>query len=748
MTRRTDWDKQQEQIAAQNAERTENAERALEISTEHEEILQKINDLNKLYNESGKSSLELAEQINEEWEKAGKLREDLIRLAQEEQRIIRQNMDPYKEARYERELEHKKLLEIKSEIESIRLVNIKKTDEEKEANLSRQREQQKFNDIIRDQIPLYHQIGRAASEAWTNATMRWNEAQKKWESNLLGRGGVTAGWAMTGQTSVASSVQSAIGNLSSLLPTGGGILGLLLHGTSKEYEWRAVGARISQQFEQLGEHTTKFGGQFQSMARTMIVNNIATEQELINVTGAMADMNVKSKEMMQTVSGLGKGFDNLLGYAIGIDKTFELAAGTTAKLAGSLSKGFGSSARESIDYLRDMSKYASDMGINFGSLSNMIVEASSAVRLMGLNMKDVGGYGLGFTKQMLGKFGPGRSAEAQEYAAGGFQSMMRGIGGMSIGMQAVIGEKIDSSKSGLEAAMALQDALGDNDPQKFSKMLGAIRDVIPGSTRYEKEYGAMKMFNLDRAGAKAMLDAENIGNLSPQQQKDMMKTIQTGTMSESQKTSEIVNILRRLHDSFAQVGFHLLGLIVNLLKMIAQGVMGAVNWLSDDKSRANDWFGAAGASGAQVGANFKNILNQFTKKGGIGSELGHLFGDIGGFGNFEPAYSAASEDSKLLRERRKNDAIASNFFANSQLDDQIWNILGHLERQTRIGGSSTFAKNRTDKAEHDMYIFSGGKQGHPRDDKAMEWSTEMGRQAGRELAMTAAQVFARKYGQK
>jgi len=373
----------------------------------------------------------------------------------------------------------------------------------------------------------------------------------------------------------------------------GGIIGFLLEGTYRSAEYAAVGHRAAQVYDKVGGAADGFASRMTSLQRGLEKSGVLQPGDMQAVSAAFADLGQTAATASTKIADFGMmyknkdgvnemvaGTDRLDMATIALDKHMELAAGTTATWAGTLARDFNMSMESSVEKLSKYGMAAQKAGLNMATFMQQSMEAASSLRMLNANLEGVFEKQLSFHQSMKDK---GFSNQfAGEYAAHGIKSAATGLGGMSMGMSAVIGEKVGKYGSGLDAWYKMKSPLarGKDDQQDIGKMFKIMGDELRGisGNRSEQVAAGMSLYGMDVAGVEALLDANNKIQADGSTSKEVLKEMNKAMRTEPQKTNDILLKLQQINEAFSKASVHLLALVINGLKTIFE--VGRATWYS------------------------------------------------------------------------------------------------------------------------------------------------------------------------
>lgn len=486
-----------------------------------------------------------------------------------------------------------------------------------------------FVDTLAQSAEKYHQALAVGVHKWDEMKHKMVEVQKA--SPTAARLLTTGSELFTGNASVGGAIQNVGQSILSLLPTMGGVgglIGMMIYGKYQEAEWTAIGNRVASQFDAIGGHTRQFASEMGGISRTLTKWGMAGEQDLEKVANAFRELGVREVEAREKMEGLtGLAGTNLVTATLSMDKALRMAEGTTAKLAGTLGQSFNTSAKEATESLAQMMEAARQAGANQATFMSQIMEASSAVRFMVGNIDALSAAQSGLSRRM--QSGGMRAATANAYAAQGVSGLAGMVGNLDIGLGTIIGrnmglggESAFSAYHQLTSILAQQQS-GTGDKDMLGKTLMEMQRILPGQNKDDKWFAAMQLFGGDRAAADALVNLTEEDVKAGKVSSETMKQIQGGFQSEAERQNRIAKDIEVIKDAVAKVSVGLLGLIVDALK----GIMNAVMWMGAKLSGETE---KAKLFEELISSNTKSMGDHVGRMGAAMKQMGGGLGELGG----------------------------------------------------------------------------------------------------------------------
>jgi hypothetical protein len=379
---------------------------------------------------------------------------------------------------------------------------------------------------------------------------------------------------LTGSRNLAGTLSSAtqygMNQIMGTMGGVGGLIGMFMYGKYQEAEFTAVGQRAGQMFDQLAGYTDKFAGHLGGVERALVRGvgpHMAGAVQAVSTS--FAESGISAKEAATHIEGYTKFNKDLVTATIAADSALELNHGTFARLAGTLSKDFNIAADTAFNRLWSLAAGAKEAGMNAAQFMNQVMETTSAVRMMNMNVEALGSTQLNYANNLVGR--GFRANYAQQYAAQGMANATQAMAGMQTGLSAVIGENLGYG-NGLDAWYKMQSGVagGPGGQKDMLNIMNEAADIMRNATsnRSEQVYGLTKMFGVDVAGAEAMLDVQEAMKSGQEPTKEQMQILNGAFKSEAAKTNSIDRNIEIIKDVIARAAISLLELIVSGLKMI------------------------------------------------------------------------------------------------------------------------------------------------------------------------------------
>ena len=405
-------------------------------------------------------------------------------------------------------------------------------------------------------------------------------------------------------TGIGEGISRGVGALTAEIPFGG-LLGLMFYGKQKEWEYSAEAQKIGQIFDKgQGDAQKAMGAIASTVRRYSAEAQEWIKGDLASISQSLAGVGVSAKEAFGTfntdlMQKQGLHAENMAMAFEKLDKYLEMGSGASAKFAAELSQNFGTSMKEGFDSLKRMSDALQGTVAQKQMFIQQVMAASTALRYQKIDIEDVAKAQLAYSKS-LEAVGMSR-AQAQATAAAGTSGATGAIAGLDIGLSAVIGERMGikggngEAASGLDAWYAMKSQMGRSgnlDVQGVAKQLAALAGE-GGRSQSEQVYFLSKMATGGNVqAAEALLKMGNAGSLS--EKNAAVDQYNKAMETEGQKIDLTNRVLESMKNDIAQIGAGLLGVLIDLSKLIAHGFQWIMAWGDKDRQSmiAKDYMGS------------------------------------------------------------------------------------------------------------------------------------------------------------
>lgn len=350
----------------------------------------------------------------------------------------------------------------------------------------------------------------------------------------------------------------------------GGFIEMMLNTAQRNDVFSTVGRRSLMGFQQTGgglggaEQVRQQGQQIGVRMKDLEESFLAAKEEVQAVYGAMVEGGFKAGQVTDRVTFQVKGFGQTVTEAsLGLDKAFQLAAGSSMNFASALTRATGEGLPEMLSLVKDLGMRVGETGMNMQSFVGTIVQASSALRVQGADAKALAGAYMNVQESFKAAMDPRTSQQrVSEMAAGALQGIATWTANMPIGMQGLVGRQvgqrlgIDTSRMDItevllniktgwqmagrgagqsferEAVISTWQALGNMPPPQraFAMMQsGASPEMAMALLQAERSGGVDKMFDFTKAKEseqKRLSEAAELQPLNKTTFEKMMKEIQ------------------------------------------------------------------------------------------------------------------------------------------------------------------------------------------------------------------------------
>jgi hypothetical protein len=415
----------------------------------------------------------------------------------------------------------------------------------------------------------------------------------KFRNIMVQQGGLTgaAGEMMPKQISgIQTAASSFKSTMLAELPFGG-LIGLMLLGGKRDEEIRAASTQAMRVFQESG---TVVSGQLQSISKDAYNLGVRLGK---GPTGMFGEFQASASAFARAGMDIGEVIDkkvalpfdhvknNVLNASVEIDSLFKLGAGTSAAAMATLVKDFNVDAAESARVVASIGFAARDSGTSVTSFMNSVMSSAAALRTQRVDIEEVANAQARLSKAMKDQL-PGVSPQyAAAYAERAIGQISTGLAGMSVGLTAVLGERISGRTNlaggqvtGLQAYYAMKEGFegkgqgaGSGVFQESIQEIGKMA-MEAGSSFEEQRFFIEKILpGVSTEGSRAILEiAKETKEGTPlkvaldKHQKELSKAF----VDRGAEQSNLMRSMMRIQQGIAEIGAGLLGQMITGFKLM------------------------------------------------------------------------------------------------------------------------------------------------------------------------------------
>lgn len=406
---------------------------------------------------------------------------------------------------------------------------------------------------------------------------------------------------------IQNSMAKLKGSILSELPFGG-LIGLMVLGGKREEEVRAMGATVGRVFQQAGQAGRREMGLIGRDVRRLGVmlgkgpTGLAGEAASAAAAFAQAGIDIETVVKGKFSEPIKGSRGSILEASMAIDALFKQASGTAARQMGELIRDFNQSAQESTRIIASVGLAARDSGTSVAAFTGSVMRSAQALRTQRVDIEEVAEAQLKFQKLLEREMPDVTRQFAAGYAERAIGQVTQGLAGMSVGLSAVIGERISrrvpgmtggQQVTGLEAYYALREGFrgrGQRGEQE-GMFVESVRELLSlaqenGRTVEEQRFFLERMgFGFE--GAKAIVkvgqDTERTGNLN-EAIKNNQKDLNRAFIDRAAETSSFQRALLKIQNGIAKVGAGLLAVTIAGIDSIVNAIRYVGGMLSGDEA--------------------------------------------------------------------------------------------------------------------------------------------------------------------
>lgn len=364
----------------------------------------------------------------------------------------------------------------------------------------------------------------------------------------------------------------------------GGLVGIMAYGVMDSQRVKAEAGELTNIL------VTAFDGTVKKLVNSATSRMSAMQETLQKFYGvSRKEYQASANELIKggiAIEDISRTADKSLGltgkdytmFALGVDKMFEVAGGTTASRMVDYMQRYGGSLKEAKEYAQDLMFTGVKSGIGWKNFVDSVEATSKALETMGFRAEEVIKVSdklriqyekMGVPRQMAGR-----------YAAQSMKEISSGIVNMADSWKLILAEKLGYGQ-GVSGFLKFQDSLtrvmkGD-DSKEFERTIVSITDVVLKmfeGDRDKARYALQKELGFGQEGARSAMminDAVRKGDFSSAAKEvaSLKKELKNSMETEAEKTSKFQLALNEWMKGIAKIGNGMLGLII---VFIAQAV--------------------------------------------------------------------------------------------------------------------------------------------------------------------------------
>lgn len=438
-------------------------------------------------------------------------------------------------------------------------------------------------------------------EAWAKLTTKLKQTR------LIGPAAEALPQQLTG---ARNAFQQFRNTMLSELPFGG-VIGLMVLGGKREEEIRSMTTSAMRTFQQAGQvgakQLTQLSGRIRNLGVQLGKGPTGLMGEFAAAGSAFAQFGVDTEKVLkQSFMGPLVGTrETILETSVRLDSLFKQAAGTSARQMGQLIKDFNVSAEDSAEIIAKIGLAARDSGSSVGAFTDSVMRSAAALRTQRVDIEEVADAQLKFQKAMQRDLGA-KPEYAAGYAERAISQVTQGLAGMSVGLSAVVGERIlarrpelateEEPVTGLAARRALR--LGFRGAELPEEQIGVFRESIAELITMAKEAaptGAEQEFFLEKMGfgfegAQALMsiaeDMDKGTSLSDAINKNQ-KNLRKAFIDRGKEQSGYLKAIMDAQDGLAKIAAGLLTSVISGFQGLISGIQAIwEQYVSGDERKA------------------------------------------------------------------------------------------------------------------------------------------------------------------
>ena len=435
------------------------------------------------------------------------------------------------------------------------------------------------------------------------------------------------GRAMLGlQTSAEGTIRSFVSGI----PYIGPFIEMMLNSAKKMAEFTASGQRSFLGFErtqfidpaQIEKSGTALGKYMESLEHSFL----ATRQEVERVFSTFAQGGAKAEQVTKNVNLEIEGFGKTLAEtSLGLDRAFQLAAGTFAGFETQLAKTTNVALTDTASIVEDIGIRARAAGMDMQMFMGTILDVTSALRVQGGDAKSLSATYLDLQTNLKGMLGKGQDIRANELATEAMKGIPAAIQGMPKGMQGLIAQDVAMKMTGqrmgkLEAYVEMMTGFvgktKEGGPGLEQAILSAEFDKIRRQTNDPvRQQLMLQQFGQSPILAKMAVETQGrifdprSSGITDEQRKKFQDELNKAKENQPLNISSFTRGMQGLENVFQRVGEAMLSVLQAILKTLVAGLLtltGAGGFDRHDFARVvGGEFGKLKAKGEEISSAFK-----------------------------------------------------------------------------------------------------------------------------------------------
>jgi hypothetical protein len=430
----------------------------------------------------------------------------------------------------------------------------------------------------------------------------------------------------------------------------GGLLGLMFTGKAQETKFAAAGHEIAQEFLSMGGAADRTAGQFSNLAKSYanifgrdMTKELGAAMQGLAAGGITAQEAIAGKNPILESMGLGK--TSLADATMRADSLFGVAYGTISKLVGVIHGELGGATNQAYESMVKYGMAAREAGMNSAAFLSSVLQNTATLKTYHVAVDDVAEAQFKLARGM--KDMPNSNPQyAAQIAATQMAGALQGIGGMGVGLSAVVGERVGQAlaaegrlKKGdepkaLDAWLAMQTGFrGQQKNMPLDEIVRQTAKIATDATsnRGEQVYMLTKQ-GFGTEGAIGILNiAKELKEKGPNAQlsDEQKELLRSANMTASQKTDEMMAILNGIKMAIADMGSALIRIIVNAIHGVIDAIMYLANVIPGAGGTASNRDFYAKSMGQDlkgIEGGFHDLGQALKAAGSRGKEFAGMFG--------------------------------------------------------------------------------------------------------------------------
>lgn len=238
----------------------------------------------------------------------------------------------------------------------------------------------------------------------------------------------------------------------------GGFVEAALRSQFRQDEFATAGRQAMMQFQGTGalsaNQIRSLGANVGKQMMDLEEAHLGRKEDIAAVFSSMVEGGLKAEDTVKKVSFTVAGFgDTIANASLGLDKAFQLSAGTSMTFANQLRRDTNVGLTQSVDLVKTLGMASQATGMNMQAFTNTILQTTSALRVQGGDARDLAVAYLNIQKSFATATGMNeKSTRIAAWTAQAVQGSSSFVAGLGEDMHGHIGRQVATQILGKKRA--------------------------------------------------------------------------------------------------------------------------------------------------------------------------------------------------------------------------------------------------------------------------------------------------------